>query len=137
MSRLFLAALALPGARVWAIEEPIQENGRFPVDVTLMKGAQRIRANVDECLVEMSLQAGEIFASSNETHEAIFYKPSGKFSVKSAPYLYKPDVERYSDIAWSYKKPEPTNEPWFGMKCSIGNPPNLSEPYFSMNCPAR
>lgn len=133
--RLLAMAFALTAMGACASDSP-PEIARFPSDAAVAKGPRSIRANVDECRVEMSLEAGEVLASSAETGEAVFYKPRGEFSVKSAPYLYKPDVERYSDIAWNYRKPRPVTEPWFGMKCAIADPPDLSEPYFSMNCPA-
>ena len=122
---------------VRASGEAVPELERWPADSVVTHGQGTIRADVDDCQIGIRLAAGEIFASSAGSGEVVFYKPYRRFSVQSAPYLYKPDVERYSDITWSYKKPRPNNEPWFGTKCAVAEPPDMSEPYFSMNCPAK
>jgi hypothetical protein len=134
-TKVLATVVALAAITACASDSP-PEIARFPFDAVVAKGPGSISADVDECHIEMTLEADEVLASSAATDEAVFYRPTGEFSVKSAPYLYKPDVERHSDITWNYRKPRPVTEPWFGMRCAITDPPDLSEPYFSMNCPA-
>lgn len=108
---------------------------RVPSDIDLNQGVKEVVAKIDECKIQLKLSDREYFWTSPSYSDAVFYRPSGNFSKKKAPYFYKPEVETYSGVYWDYIKPKPYDEPWFGLRCTARTP-ELST-YVEANCPAQ
>lgn len=130
--RCRLCALAILGT--WSAASATAET--VPNDRLIVRGPQTYEARIGNCAIEIPLTRGEYFWTSSSFNDAVFYTPTGPLKKSSSPYLHKPNVESYSDLAWKYIKPRSTGEPWFGLMCAPNASPDNS-PLVEVNCPSK
>jgi hypothetical protein len=107
-----------------------------PKDRLMARGPQTYEGQIGDCKVEIPLALGDYFWTSPSVNDAVFYSPVSRIKDESSPYLYKPDVESYSDMGWKYIKPPPTGEPWFGLMC-VPVASGENSPFVEVNCPSQ
>ncbi|MEZ2297664.1 hypothetical protein [Variovorax sp. RCC_210] len=132
LQHCWLCALAILGT--WSAASATAET--VPNDRLIVRGPQTYEARIGNCAIEIPLSRGEYFWTSSSFNDAVFYTPAGPLKKSSSPFLHKPNVESYSDLAWKYIKPRSTGERWFGLMCAPGALSNKSS-LVEVNCPSR
>jgi hypothetical protein len=114
----------------------LPEIARVPDDLKITRGRSTAEFDFEQCKLALPLDRGDLVGFSERFGDAFYYRPKWVEDRRIFPYLYKPDVEHYSDMVWQYVKPQRVSEIWFGLNCVQGDLNSSGAPLVEVNCPA-